>query len=64
MLSSREVLRRLQAEGWYVDRQKGDHVQLRHPNRPGVTTVIHPARDFAIKTLISMERQSGVKLRD
>ena len=64
MLNSREVLKRLQADGWYVARVKGDHYQLKHPTKPGVTTVIHPARDFAIKTLTSMEKQSGVKLRD
>ncbi len=64
MLNSREVIRRLKAAGWYLDRVKGDHHQFRHPERPGTTTVTHPAQDFAIKTLISMERQSGVKLRD
>ena len=64
MLSSREVIRRIKAAGWRLDRVKGDHQQFRHPTLPGVTTVVHPSQDFAIKTLISMERQSGVNLRD
>ncbi len=64
MLNSREVIRRLEDAGWRLARVKGDHHQFKHPERPGLVTVIHPARDFAIKTLISMEKQSGVKLRD
>lgn len=61
-MSSREVLKRLKAAGWYEARQSGSHVQLKHAGRPGVTTVPHPKRDFAIKTLRAIERQSGVKL--
>jgi hypothetical protein len=30
--------------------------------RPGIVTVKHPAKDFPVGTLKSMERQSGVKL--
>jgi predicted RNA binding protein YcfA (HicA-like mRNA interferase family) len=63
VMNSREVLKRLKADGWYEVRQKGDHLQLKHPHKAGLVTVIHPAPDFAIKTLISMERQSGVNLR-
>jgi predicted RNA binding protein YcfA (HicA-like mRNA interferase family) len=43
--------------------QKGSHVQLTHPTKPGRVTVIHPSRDFAPGTLRSMEKQAGIKLR-
>ena len=62
-MTSAEVLRRLKADGWTMVGQKGSHVQLRHPTKPGRVTVIHPSRDFAPGTLRSMEKQAGIKLR-
>ncbi|HET6469300.1 MAG TPA: type II toxin-antitoxin system HicA family toxin [Geminicoccaceae bacterium] len=62
MPSSREVLRRLQADGWKIVRIRGDHHQLQHPSRPGTVTVQHPRKDLDIKVVRSIERQSGLKL--
>lgn len=58
-VSSREVLKRLKADGWYKVAQKGSHVQLKHPTKAGRVTVVHPSRDLDEGTLRSMERQSG-----
>lgn len=63
MVDSKEVLRRLKADGWTVARVKGSHHHLTHPKKPGIVTVKHPARHFPMGTLKSMERQSGVSLR-
>ena len=63
MVDSKEVLRRLKADGWTVARVKGSHHHLAHPTKPGVVTVKHPAKDFPIGTLKSMEAQSGLSLR-
>lgn len=63
MIDSREVLRRLKAEGWKVARVKGSHYQLVHPTKKGIVTVKHPAKDYPIGTLRSMEAQPGVGLR-
>jgi predicted RNA binding protein YcfA (HicA-like mRNA interferase family) len=63
VIDSKEVLRRLKADGWEVVVVRGSHYQLKHPARPGRVTVKHPARDYPIGTLKSMERQSGVRLR-
>ena len=63
MIDSRAVLRRLTADGWEVVRTKGSHVHLRHPTKTGIVTVKHPAKDFPMGTVKSMERQSGVSLR-
>lgn len=62
-MRSREVLRRLKADGWKIVAQNGSHVQLKHPTKPGRVTVVHPARDYDAGTLRSMEKQSGVRLR-
>lgn len=62
-MNSREVLRLLKADGWVEAAQKGSHLQLKHPNKPGRVTLPHPKRDLAIGTLRSIEQQSGLKLR-
>lgn len=61
-LSSREIIRRLVADGWVEVAQKGSHKQFRHPTRPGRTTVPHPKKELPIGTIRAIERQSGVKL--
>lgn len=63
VIDSREVLKRLTADGWTVIRIKGSHHQLRHQSKPGIVTVKHPAKEYPMGTLKSMERQSGVRLR-
>lgn len=63
MLSSREVLQRLKADGWEIVRQAGSHAHLAHPAKPGIVTVPHPKKDFPIGTIKSIEKQSGVRLR-
>jgi predicted RNA binding protein YcfA (HicA-like mRNA interferase family) len=60
---SREVIRALEADGWREVARKGSHAQFKHPSKPGRATVPHPRRDLPIKTLKSIERQSGLKLR-
>ncbi len=62
-MGSRDVLKRLKADGWKVVGQKGSHIQLKHPAKPGRVTVVHPTRDYDAGTLRSMEKQSGVRLR-
>lgn len=62
-LSSREVIRRPEENGWQHVRTKGDHWHFKHPAKPGLTTVPHPVKDLKLKTLINIERQSGLKLR-
>ena len=62
-MSSREIIRRIEAAGWVHFDTRGSHWQFTHPSRPGRVTVPHPKRDFPIGTLRSIEIQSGVTLR-
>lgn len=62
-MDSREIIRRLEADGWYRVRQRGSHVQFKHPAKPGRVTVPHPEKDIPAKTLRSIERQSGVRFK-
>jgi predicted RNA binding protein YcfA (HicA-like mRNA interferase family) len=62
-MDSRHIIRKLEADGWKLVRTTGSHHHFRHPAKPGTTTVVHPSKDIPIKTIRSIERQSGVKLR-
>lgn len=59
-MNSREVLKRLKADGWDVVAQKGSHMQLKHPVKKGRVTVPHPKRDLPTGTLKSIARQAGI----
>lgn len=61
-MNSREILRRLEEDGWVKVSQKGSHVQLKHPSKPGRVTLPHPKKDLPRGTLKGIERQSGVRL--
>ena len=62
-MDSREIIRRLEMDGWYRVGQRGSHVQFKHPTKLGRVTVPHPEKDIPAKTLKSIERQSGVRFR-
>jgi predicted RNA binding protein YcfA (HicA-like mRNA interferase family) len=55
----REVIKKLEKEGWYLDREKGSHRQFKHPKKPGVVTVAgKPSVDVPIGTLKNIWRQA------
>jgi predicted RNA binding protein YcfA (HicA-like mRNA interferase family) len=57
-----EVLRLLYDDGWYVVVTKGDHRQLKHPQKPGRVTVAgKPGDDLPPGTLNSILKQAGLK---
>lgn len=58
-MSSREVIQRLLADGWILDRIRGDHHVYRHANRPLLAVVAHPTKDIPVGTLRSIFRQAG-----
>lgn len=59
--SSREVIAILKADGCYEVAVVGSHHQFKHPTKKGRTTVKHPVEDMHVKTLKSIETQSGLK---
>ena len=62
-MTSRGVITRLQAAGWFEVAQVGSLKQFKHPTPKGRVTEPHPQRDIPLGTLASIERQSGVTLR-
>jgi predicted RNA binding protein YcfA (HicA-like mRNA interferase family) len=57
----RDVIKRLEADGWYLARTRGSHRQYKHPTKPGLVTVAgKPGDDLAPGTLRSIWRQAGL----
>ncbi len=54
-MNSREIIRRLEADGWRRVGLRGSHLQFKHPTKPGRVTVPCPEKDIPAKTLKSIE---------
>ncbi len=58
----REVMKLLEADGWYHINTEGDHRQYKHPVKRGRVTVAgHPGDDLHPKTLASIFRQAQIE---
>ncbi len=58
----KEVIRLLEADGWYLFTIKGDHRQFKHPTKPGKVTVKgHPNEELDQFLLNSIWKQAGWK---
>ncbi|MGI8926678.1 MAG: type II toxin-antitoxin system HicA family toxin [Tepidiformaceae bacterium] len=57
----RDVIRLIEADGWYHDRTRGSHRQFKHASKPGVVTVAgHSGVDMPVGTLRNVLRQAGI----
>lgn len=60
----REIIQRIEADGWRLVRTVGSHLQYRHPMKPGTVTVAGGGklnRDIPPGTLNSILKQAGLK---
>jgi len=58
----RDVIRLIEADGWYQAAMRGSHRQFKHPRKPGRVTVAgKPSEDLAPGTLNSILKQAGLK---
>ena len=60
MSSSKEVIKRIEQEGWYQVRVLGSHHHFKHPTRKGKVTVPHPKKDLPRGTERSILKQAGL----
>ena len=58
----RDVIKRLEDDGWSVVGQRGSHRQFKHNSKPGLVTLAgKPRDDLAPGTLNSVLKQAGLK---
>lgn len=61
-MTAKEILKQLKAGGWTEKSQRGSHLQLVHPTKPGKVTVpMHSGKDLDPKTANSILKQAGLK---
>jgi predicted RNA binding protein YcfA (HicA-like mRNA interferase family) len=58
----REVVKLLDADGWYLVVARGNHRQFKHPNKSGRVTVAGKlSDDVPLGTLNSILKQAGLR---
>jgi predicted RNA binding protein YcfA (HicA-like mRNA interferase family) len=59
-LKIRDIIKLIEADGWYLDRQKGSHRQYKHSEKNGIVTIsVHRLSDeIAPGTLGSILKQA------
>jgi len=58
----RDIIKLIEADGWYLVVTKGSHQQYKHTTKPGRVTIAgHPNDDLAPGTLNSVLKQAKLK---
>lgn len=58
--SSKELIKLLEDNGWYLRNTTGSHHQFKHPTKKGRVTVPHPKKDLHTDTIKSALQQAGL----
>lgn len=61
-VTSKDVIRALQADGWKLKSVKGSHHHFIHPTKPGKVTVPHPKKELKRGLIKAIEQQAGLKI--
>jgi len=60
-LKYREIVKRIEQDGWFWKRSSGSHHIYKHPSKPGTVVVAyHGAKDLPEGTVKSILRQAGL----
>ena len=58
----REIIRRIEDDGWFLVRTRGSHRQFHHTSKTGTVTIAgQPGQDLHPKTLNSILKQAGLR---
>lgn len=60
-MTSKDVIKLLTRDGWYLHSIVGSHHHFKHPSKLGKVTVPHPKKDLPRKTVNSILKQAGLK---
>jgi len=64
-VNGKQVVKALEAEGWYVKRIRGSHHIMRHPTVPDAVPVpVHGNRSLKQGTLTNILRTAGLSRAD
>ncbi|WP_265234575.1 type II toxin-antitoxin system HicA family toxin [Lyngbya sp. CCAP 1446/10] len=58
----RDIIKQIEADGWYLARTRGSHRQYKHPTKSGLVTVPgKPSDDLAIGTSNNILKQAQLR---
>jgi len=60
-MTSREIIKILEWDGWVLHHTRGSHRQFKHPTKSGKVTVPHSKKDLPMGTVRSILKQAKVK---
>ena len=61
----RDVIKLIEADGWYRIKTEGDHRQYKHPTKRGRVTIAgHPSKEVPLGTLTSILKQAQLSRRN
>ena len=60
-MSSKEMIRKIKQDGWFLYETRGDHYQFKHPTKSGKVTVPHPVKDLPKFVIKSIREQAQLK---
>ncbi|MBP8005298.1 MAG: type II toxin-antitoxin system HicA family toxin [Acinetobacter sp.] len=60
-MKSLDLIKMIEADGWYEVRVTGSHHHFKHPTKKGLVTIPHPKKDLPNGTVKSILKQAGLK---
>ena len=64
-MNVRDMIKRIEADGWRLIAQKGNHRQYKHPTKPGRVTVpghpkddLHPGLEKSIRQQAQLNKEN------
>lgn len=62
-MNGKEVIARLEAAGWVLNRIRGSHHVMKKDGQPSVPVPVHGKQDLPAGVISAIARQTGVKLK-
>ena len=59
-VKSDTLIKKLEADGWKLDRVRGSHHVFKHSTKPGHVTVPHPKKDLGKGLVGAIRKQAGI----
>ncbi|WP_081033358.1 type II toxin-antitoxin system HicA family toxin [Acinetobacter pittii] len=59
-MKSLDLIKMIEADGWYEVRVSGSHHHFKHPTKKGLVTILHPKKDLPNGTVKSILKQAGL----
>ncbi|MFA3684870.1 type II toxin-antitoxin system HicA family toxin [Acinetobacter baumannii] len=59
-MKSLDLIKMIEADGWYEVRVSGSHHHFKHPTKKGLVTIPHPKKDLPNGTVKSILIQAGL----